>query len=143
MKLPEVVDALQDEMPAKGAWSVAILTKERPDGSLGEEIIEYAVVDVEVDDDDAEINLITDEGQTDEPKRDGLTLEGLLQRLEKLGLQYAAYSVYSSSAYIEIDDEYRVRCDSPLVGFARSDEAEIFGFLRYPPEQWWKADEAP
>jgi len=137
MKLPEVLTALRDEMPTKRGWTVAILTRNQPDGRLGGEVVSHPVFDVAVDDDDAEINLLTDEGSPDRrPQAEALTLEGLLQRLQRLESHCGAYSVYSGSGYMSLDEKHEVRLDCPIVGVARNHENQVYGFLQYPPEQW-------
>ena len=137
MKLPEVLKALGQEMPSRANWTVAILTRKRDDGSVSEEVIEYPIFDIAVDEGDAEINLLTDEGKENaRPASAALTLEQLFNRLKQLEERCGSYSVFSGSAFVPLDGEYEGRLDVPLIGVARNPDAEVYGFLQWPPEQW-------
>lgn len=124
-------------MPTKANWTVAILTRKRDDGSIAEGVIQYLIFDISVDHEGSEINLLTDEqAKTPRPLADALTLEQLLTRLKQLENECNAYSVYSASAFISLDEEYDGRIDVPLVGVARNHEAQVYGFLQWPVDQW-------
>ena len=102
-----------------------------------DEVFEFPIFEVSVDHDDQEVNLICDQGAEDpRPSTQALSLGDLLGQLEDLLGRCRAYSVYSGSAFVSIDDEYEARYDAPLVGVARNRQEKIYGFLQFPPEQW-------
>jgi hypothetical protein len=137
MKLPEVLAALEREMPTHASWRVVVLTRKNHEAATDDNILAFPVFEISVDDADAEINLLTDEdAQVARLATDGMTVGQLLDGLTKLGEQCVDYSVYSGSAQVPVDNKYEVRCDSPLIGVARNPEAQVYGFLQWPPEQW-------
>ena len=138
MTLPEVIQALTDELPGKAVWRVAILNRRRllvdPEQA---EIREFPIVDVSVDHEDDEINLLTDENAPiSVPPKDAITLEELFTRLQALDPRCSDYSVYSGSAWRSVGDGFEARHDVPLIGVARNHESCVFGFLQGPREQW-------
>lgn len=96
-----------------------MLTRKRPDGNQGDG------------------DTLTDEGTPDRRSPvDALTLEGLLQRLQRVESRCGGYSVYSGSAYMSLDKDYEVRRDCALVGVARNHEDQVLGFLQHLRQQW-------
>jgi hypothetical protein len=141
MKLPEVVELLGEEVPQHINWVVAILTRRNRDGTASNEVLRHPIYEVSVDHDDSEINLITDEDADDgRLVAQALILGELLSQLKRLMSECSSYSVFSGSAFVSLDDEYEARYDAPLVGVARNSEAEVYGFLQFPPEQWETTD---
>ena len=138
MKLPEVIAALEAEMPAHAGWRVAVLTRDRSEPTEDEQGVQaFPVLEIFVDDTDRDINLVTSEdAPAGSPTPDGMTLEELLNGLLKLAEACGDFSVYSRSDLVPVDDEYNVRIDCPLVGVALNPETAVFGFLQWPPEQW-------
>ena len=137
MKLPEVIEALGEEVADRANWTVAVLTRRRKDGTMNDSVLQYPIFDISVDHEDSEINLLTDEeSETPRPAAQALTLETLLNRLKQLERECSSYSVFSGSAFVSLDDEWEGRYDAPLVGVARNHDAQVYGFLQFPPEQW-------
>ncbi len=137
MKLPEVLEALGQEVPDRETWMVAVLTRQRDDGTADDEILQYPIFDVSVDREDSEINLLTDQdSESPRPSTKALTLGTLLNLLRKLERDCSSYSVFSGSAFVSVDDEFEARYDAPLVGVARNHDSQVYGFLQFPPEQW-------
>jgi hypothetical protein len=138
MKLPEVIAALEAEMPAHAGWRVAVLTRDRDEATEDEQgVQEFRVLKFLVDDADRDINLVTNEdAPPGSPKLAGMTLGELLNGLLKLAEACGDFSVYSRSAEIPIDGEYNAQLDCPLVGVAMNPDTEVFGFLQWPPDQW-------
>ena len=138
MKLPEVIELLRAEVNDRPNWRVAVLARPKDDKTQERsEIVEYPIFDIFVDDDDDEINLLTDEGANN-PRgpAEALTLEGLLGRLEDLMPTCRNCSVFSGSAFESLNERWDVRYDAPLVGVAKNGQDEVFGFLQWPLEQW-------
>ncbi len=112
MKLPEVIEALGEEVADRANWTVAVLTRRRKDGTMNDSVLQYAIFDISVDHEDSEINLLTDEeSETPRPATQALTLETLLKRLKQLERECSSYSVFSGSAFVSLDDEWEGRYD--------------------------------
>jgi len=138
MTLPEVLAALEAEMPTHAGWRVVVLTRKNLEASANDGIVlEFPIFGISVDDAEKEINLLTDEdAEGSRPISDGMTVEVLLAGLRGLSEHCRDYSVYSGSARVPLEGEWDVRFDCPFVGVARNPEAEVYGFLQWPPEQW-------
>ena len=137
MKLPEVLEAIDQEMPEKSDWIVAVLTRQKTDGTTDDGIKQHPIFDVSVDHDDAEINLVTDqESETPRSEAEALSLGTLLSRLTELKRDCSNYSVFSASSFVPLNGEFDLRYDAPLVGVARNHEAQVYGFLQFPADQW-------
>ena len=138
MKLSELIEAITPEMQEASMWPVAVLTRDRTRPKSDESsIVRLPIFDVDLDHEDQEIKLLTDEDAPDQRlPTQGFTLEQLFAKLKTLLPRCANYSVFSGSAYAPLDDEYEGRYCAPLVGVARNREEEVFGFLQWPQKQW-------
>ena len=137
MTLQEAVQELQSDLEVNGELAVVIMTK-ADDGELWG----YPVVGVSVDEEDQEINLLTNETPSAADPVPGLRVTDLIATLQPLLQRGAEFSVGSSpsgngsAAAGNGADSDEGPPESPVVGVAMSPEDGIFGFLGWPPDQW-------
>ena len=134
MTLSELLEAVQPELAAHVDWTAIILSREQ----TGErQVMEFPVFDLSVDEEDKEINLLTDRGAS-EPRsiEDALTLGAVVQKLRAMSPRFDEFTVFSGSAFVDVGGGYEGRFDAPLIGFVRNAQAQVFGFLEGPEEQW-------
>ncbi len=95
------------------------------------EIEEFAVLDINIEDEEKEINIITNEfSKASNSKLKPLTVKELANRLETFMPKHSDYSIFSGSSMVEIGNEYSVRLDTPIVSFGWSDENKRFVLLQ-------------
>jgi hypothetical protein len=128
MNLEFVVSEIDKSMPEIENWLTMVV--EDMDMVETDNFSEYQALSIEVEHDDKEINIRTNqkasEGtSTSEP----LTVGQLVSQLRRLLPQCANYSVYSASTNIS-DGEHWIRFDIPLVAIGVNRKDQTFGLIQ-------------
>ena len=138
MLLSELIRTVTEGLGNNRDYGVAVLSRKRVGGSIEwGEVESFSVLDVALDEDDRNIDILTDENALDSVGgADALTAEVLLYRLRELEARCGEWSVYSKSSRIPLDPEWDLQIDIPLVGIAMNYEERVIGLLQGPDEQW-------
>lgn len=132
MKLQYLIDQIAPELPACAEYPVFVLEDISKEREVSE-FQKYAVLDIEVEEKDPEINLITNQNGNREDN--GLTLSALFSRLNSLMPQYREHLIFSSSAKTYVDKTHWYRIDMPLIALGWDHNGHRFGLIQQKSEK--------
>ena len=127
MKLQYLIDQIAPELPACAEYPVFVLEDISKDKKTSE-FQEYAVLDIEVEEKDPEINLITNQNGNTESKV--LTLSTLFSRLNSLMPQHREHLIFSCSAKTYFDKTHWLKLDVPLIAVGWDHQGQHFGLVQ-------------
>ena len=127
MKLQYLIDQIEPEIVACADYPVFVL-EDISENKEASEFQEYDVLDIEIEEKDPEINLITNQNGNKEGK--GLTLSALFSSLNSLLPQHREYSLFSGSAKQYVDKTHWVRLDVPLIALGWDHKGRHFGLVQ-------------
>ncbi|BCS95864.1 hypothetical protein DSLASN_14960 [Desulfoluna limicola] len=93
-------------------------------------IEEFQIYKIDIDDDDCEITLITDEkSKSLNIERPLLAME-VFEQLNVLMPKFKDYILFSGSSHIELDKDYWGRIDTPLIAMGFDHESKNIAFVQ-------------
>jgi len=128
VKVEFVVSEIEKSYPEIEDFTVMVV--EDWDKVESDNFVEYGALSVEVEDDDKEVNILTNQMSSDKPGADQpLKIKSFLHRLRALMPRCSDYSIYSASSRVS-DGEHWVRLDVPLVAVGLNREGHTFGLIQ-------------
>ncbi len=104
---------------------IAILEKNE------DEIEIFPIIDIDIEKEEKEITLISNELSEDShQKKAPILLKDLYNRLVPYKKKYTDFELFSGSSNIQFDDEYYGRLDTPLVAFGVNEEDKEFVLIQ-------------
>ncbi len=91
---------------------------------------EYSIYEIEIEDEDREITLITDEKSNSPKIEKPLTAIEVFEKLNELMPKYKSYILFSGSSHIELDKDYWGRLDTPLIAMGFDNESKNIAFVQ-------------
>jgi len=129
MKIEFVLKEIEKEIEEIKDFTVHVIEDE--DKVKTNNHVEYYALDIEVEDDDKEINVLTNQHMEDSlSDTDALTVMELYDKLKILLPQRAEYSMFSASSKNYIDKDYWTRLDVPLLTVGRDYEERKFALIQ-------------
>ncbi len=127
MKLQYLIDQIAPELPACADYPVYVL-EDISKNKKASEFKEYDVLDIEIEEKDPEVNLITNQNGNKEGK--GLTLSALFSRLNSLMPQHSDHLIFSSSTKTYVDKTRWYKIDVPLISVGWDHKGRHFGLVQ-------------
>jgi len=91
---------------------------------------EYQVFDIDIEDEDSEITLITNEGSKLSENNQPLSAKELIKKLNGLMPKYKNYILFSGSSLIDLGEDHCGRLDKPLIAMGFNHEDKKIAFVQ-------------